>query len=85
MHTRDRVAIRCAEMNDEVNSGTGAKLLREVVTRSWRWGTIYRADSAASMGPDDPPMLWRTVCSKRGVLMRPLEMFDPRENIPPLP
>ena len=79
----DEVAARCANMSAQMNRGLGRKMLRVVVTTSAAWGTIWRADTSVPLGKGGD-MRWRTVCWKTGDLERPLEMFDPKESIPPL-
>ena len=82
--SNDDVARKCADMSAKLTTLLGAKTLRVIVTKSPRWGTVWRADTAHPLADGDPPMLMRTVCSKSFVLERPLEMFDPSKSIPPL-
>lgn len=80
----DQVATGCADRSEKMNHRLGRRLVRVVVTKSATWGTIWRADTVVSLGKGVPDMLWRTVCWKSGQLERPLEMFDPKQSIPPL-
>lgn len=80
----DPVVLKCVKNAEMMDRGTGTRRVKVVVTRSPRWGTVWRADSAFPAEGAEPPELWRTVCWKRGVLERPLEMFDPSQSIPPL-
>lgn len=77
------IARKCAE--DAVLL-EGDVVLRTRVTRTDRWGVIWRADIANGEAPD---IVFRHVCYGRdgieGVLITPLEMFDPAANTPPLP
>jgi hypothetical protein len=56
---------------------------RVLITHSREWGTIWRGDFVAST--EGQPLWWRFVCWSNGRLLRPLEMFDPSQSIPPLP
>ena len=80
----DPVVLKCAKFAETLDRGTGTQRIKVVVTRSPRWGTVWRADSAFPAAGDEPPGLWRTVCWTGGVLERPLQMFDPSQSIPPL-
>jgi hypothetical protein len=80
----DPVVLKCVKFAEMMDKQTGTGRLKVVVTRSRRWGTVWRADSAFPGEAGGPPSLWRTVCWKSGVLERPLDMFDTRQNIPPL-
>jgi hypothetical protein len=80
----DPVVLKCVKYADGLDQGTGRRRVKVVVTRSPRWGTVWRADSAFPAEGDAPPELWRSVCWTGGALERPLEMFDPSQSIPPL-
>jgi hypothetical protein len=81
----DAVVSRCATMAARMNKDLKLTQLTVIVTRSAKWGTIWRSDTAFPVqGPGDKPILSRTVCWKNGDLMRPLEMFDPKASIEPL-
>lgn len=80
----DPVVLKCANYAEMLDRGAGTRRVKVVVTRSPRWGTVWRADSAFPAQGAEPAILWRTVCWKDGVLERPLDMFDPGQNIPPL-
>jgi len=73
----DPVSEECA------SEGTLHKPGRVLVTRSPEWGTIWRADF--TVPTDEASPRWRFVCWKDGRLLRPLEMPDPSQSIPPLP
>jgi hypothetical protein len=61
------------------------KQLKVVVTKSPKWGTIWRQDEAFPVDhPGDKPIIFRTICSKDVVVVRPLEMFNPKASIKPL-
>jgi hypothetical protein len=78
----DAVAATCADYGRRLADGTVSKLIRVSVTVSKRWGTVWRADISSK---DRPPIVSRIICSKGLVNVRPLKMFDPSQNIPPLP
>jgi hypothetical protein len=81
-HGKDATTAYCSKYERHAQSILKTRLVRVVVTRSKRWGTIWRSDTAF---PDpDGPILWRTVCREHFILQRPLEMFDPKANIAPL-
>jgi hypothetical protein len=73
----DPVAAACA------SEGALYNPQRVLVTRSPEWGTIWRADFTAVT--DGASSEWRFVCWSNGRLLRPLEMFDTSQSIPPLP
>lgn len=79
----DPVSKECSGFLAQMRSAPGQAIVRVVVTRSPQWGVVWRADMSIS-APDDEPMLFRIVCSKENSLVRPLEMADPTQNIPPL-
>jgi hypothetical protein len=81
----DKVAQQCADSVNNLASAIGSTILRTVVTRSPRWGTIFRADTSHMPTGSTKPILTRTVCMKDFDLVRPLEMFDPSKSIPLLP
>jgi hypothetical protein len=79
----DAVAIQCAGDFDGSWMAPGPRNPRRVlVTSNAEWGTVWRADAAPY---DEPGNLWRVVCWKNGALIRPLEMTDAAQSIPPLP
>jgi hypothetical protein len=79
----DAVAIQCAGDFDGSWTAPGPGNPRRVlVTSNAEWGTVWRADAAPY---DEPGNLWRVVCWKNGALIRPLEMTDAAQSIPPLP
>jgi len=82
---RDPVATRCAETSGRIAAGADGRLMRSVVTTSRRWGTVWRADVLLPTAPGAPGFLYRVVCRKRFVAIRPLQMFDAKYDIPPLP
>jgi hypothetical protein len=82
--TSDPVAAQCASFFDGMHKQTGDTTLRVVVTRSAKWGTVWRSDSSVPLDDGEPPMRWRNVCAKQQILTRPLEMFDPTQSIPTL-
>jgi hypothetical protein len=71
----------CVKSAESIIQKVDATVVRVVITRSPRYGEVWRADSATH---DHPPILFRHVCSKAGSLVRPLEMFDPKQSISPL-
>ena len=79
----DPVSIQCAGDYGGVGRTPGRGTPRRIlVTSNPQWGTVWRADAAPL---DDPGSLWRIVCWKNGALLRPLEMSDASQSIPPLP
>lgn len=79
----DAVTIQCAGDFDGTWAAPGPQNPRRVlVTSNAEWGTVWRADAAPY---DEPGRLWRVVCWKNGALIRPLEMTDASQSIPPLP
>jgi hypothetical protein len=81
----DVVAIRCAKNAAVMGKHLKTTQLKVVVTRSPRWGTIWRQDVAFPVDhPGDRPIIFRTVCCKDIENIRPLEMFDPKASIGPL-
>jgi hypothetical protein len=65
----------------------GFKVVGKLVSRSSKYGVVWRADMAA---PGDVQVLSRLICwkipgrSDFSFLDRPLTMFDPSDSIPPL-
>lgn len=81
----DAIATRCAASAEAMREELKTTQLKVVVTRSPKWGTVWRQDSAFPIHrPGDRPNIFRTVCSKDIEHIRPLEMFDPKASIPPL-
>jgi hypothetical protein len=80
----DPVVVACAVNDEKIRERVGATLKKVVITRSERWGTVYRSDTAVPSSPNGPTSLWRTVCWKEGSLVRPLEMNAAGESISPL-
>jgi hypothetical protein len=81
----DLVATRCRKNEGELWNKLGLTPLRVVITKSPMWGTIWRSDAAfPTFAPGESPILFRTVCWEKGVLERPLVMFDPSQSIPRL-
>ena len=80
----DAVADHCAKNAKAMAKDLGSTILRVVVTKSPRWGTIWRADTSDKITGGYPPILSRTVCWKGAEAIMPLNMFDPAKNIPPL-
>jgi hypothetical protein len=80
----DPVAADCASSETRLLKSSHAKVRKIVITRSPKWGTVWRADSAMPTDLDGQPMLWRTVCTEHLVVERPLVMLDPKASIPPL-
>ena len=82
----DSVVVNCAKYADAFKRIE--TITKVVVTRSKKWGTIWRADVSAT--GYNPPILSRIVCWNSGpgraisVEHRPLEMFDPSKSIPRL-
>jgi len=71
----------CVKSAEGIIRNVGATVVRAVITRSPRYGEVWRADSATH---EPSPILFRYVCSKARLLVRPLQMFDPKQSIPPL-
>ena len=82
----DELARNCDETTRKLARLGGDRVLKAVVTRSPRWGTVYRADTEAepAKAPDEPAIIFRTICWRKIFLVRPLEMGDPAETVPPL-
>jgi hypothetical protein len=80
----DPVASDCASSEIERLKSSHAKVRKIVITRSPKWGTIWRADAVVPTDLDGQPMLERTVCTEHLVVERPLVMLDPKKSIPPL-
>lgn len=79
----DPITSQCAGDFDGSWVAPGPQNPRRVlVTSDPEWGTVWRADAAPY---DEPGNLWRIVCWKNGALVRPLEMTDASQSIPPLP
>ncbi len=86
---RSEVVARCDEMMGRTIKALGWKLKRRIVTQDPKWGLVWRADLA----PEDDPRTWfRDTCWSRSgkasgvsISSRPLEMFDPKQSVPPLP
>jgi hypothetical protein len=81
------VAARCADTMGHTLP-PGWKVVRTLVTQDPRWGVVWRADVAT----DDPSSLFRETCWTRtartsglSTSTQPLEMFDPKRSVPPLP
>lgn len=81
------VAAKCADIMGHMQP-PGWKVVRTLVTQDPKWGVVWRADVAT----DDPSSLFRDTCwSRTGRLSgistsaQPLEMFDPKQSVPPLP
>lgn len=81
----DAVAERCAKSADQMTKEPGEKILKVVVTRSPRWGTIWRADISHPLPDGYPPMLSRTICTHSIDIWKPLDMFDLSKSIPRQP
>jgi hypothetical protein len=56
----DPVAIECASDDEETRNEVQGKLLKIVITRSPKWGTIWRADVAVPHAPPPSPPPWST-------------------------
>jgi len=76
------IVRRCVDDAESIIRETDGVVVRFVITTSEKHGEVWRADGASR---DHPPILSRYVCSRDGALIRPLEMFDPTQSIPPLP
>jgi len=65
----------------------GLKLVRKVVSQNAQYGVVWRADMTTPGDSGEPFRLtcWR-IPGRTGysVLLRPLQMFDPTQSIPPL-
>jgi len=79
------VAARCEQAIGKELAQLRWRLQRTVVTTSARWGVVWRADAATT----EPGVLFRETCWGRGagisISTRPLEMFDPKASVSPLP
>ncbi len=82
------VAAKCDQIIGKELSELGWKLQRKIVTRSPKWGVVWRADTVTTA----PDSLFRETCwSRTGRLSgistatQPLEMFDPKASLQPLP
>ena len=80
------VVDHCDRLQQELAT-RGIKVIRKVVSRSARFGVVWRADVVVNGA--DP--LFRTICWRDpgprggyGFWMGPLQMFDPSQSIPPL-
>ena len=76
------VAICAARARDMIETLLHGRIDRTLVTHSPRWGAVWRADFTVWV--DGRSASERYVCTQAGVLISPLEMFDPSQDIAPL-
>jgi hypothetical protein len=80
------VVAHC-EATQQVMAKHGMKVIRKVVSQNPQYGVIWRADVTT---PGDSSQPFRMTCwripgrADYSFLLRPLQMFDPSESIPPL-
>jgi hypothetical protein len=81
----DPVVKMCAGNENRMRKALKFRILKVVITRSPKWGTVWRADVAfPTDSTQDEPIVFRTTCWKQGIDQRPLQMFNPDASIPPL-
>ena len=82
--TADQIALACdRQARNLIEDRLQGAIGRVVVTHHPRIGTVWRAD--ASTPSSDGPYAQRLVCSQGIMMLSPLKMFDPSQDIAPLP
>ncbi len=82
-HTDPATVAKCAAgARDLIETRLRGHIERILVTYSPRWGVVWRADF--TLQTDGQSLSQRYVCAKSGVLILPLKMFDPSQDIAPL-
>lgn len=82
-HADPATVAKCAAgARDMIETLLHGSIERTLVTHSPRWGAVWRADFTVQV--DDQSASQRYVCAQAGVLISPLEMFDPGQNLAPL-
>jgi hypothetical protein len=82
-HADPATVAKCAAgARDMIETLLHGRIDRTLVTHSPRWGAVWRADFTVQM--DGRSASQRYVCTQAGVLISPLEMFDPGQNLAPL-
>jgi len=78
----DKAVSRCVyRFEHHMAPKTGMRIVHFTATFSPKFGQIWRADASSE---DKPPIVFRYVCTAKMATVRPLEMFDPKQSIPPL-
>ena len=81
----DPVAKECADAEAPMQKRLNLTVLKVVVTKSRKWGTIWRADRAFPHNATEKAIVFRSVCwSTKGgyaLLDAPVEMFDPKASV----
>jgi len=80
----DAVAENCAKSAERLAKDLGSTIVNIRITRSPRYGTIWRADTSHFYPEIKKLIVTRTICWKGMEVLRPLSMFDPSKNTPPL-
>jgi hypothetical protein len=75
------VSRRVSEAKQAIRE-VGSRIDRVVLTTSPKFGEVWRVDSVSN---GRPTSYYRHMATKEGTFNRPLEMFDPKQNIPRLP
>ena len=80
----DAVASRCSAAEAVRGKRLKTTQLKVVVTKSPKWGTIWRQDVAFPVDhPGDQPIIFRTICSKDVEVVRPLRCLTPKRASAP--
>jgi hypothetical protein len=83
------VAAYCEQMIVKEAPAMSWTIRRRLVTRSEQWGVVWRADVVPKDYPESPfrQTCWRWKGRKPGygISAQPLEMFDPKASLKPLP
>jgi len=80
------VVAHCDQTEQEL-AKRGMKVIRKVVSQNPQYGVVWRADIAVAGDSSTP---FRMTCWRipgrpdYSFFLRPLQMFDPSESIPPL-
>ena len=81
------VAAKCEAVQSFFDARLHSHVVRAVISRSERWGVVWRADYAVGAAPSN---MWRTICweapgeKQVSIVLRPLRMFDPSQSVKPL-
>ena len=89
MASGNLVAKQCADDEAKMEKALHWTAMKVVVTKSQKWGTLWRADVALARKPNEPQAVTRLVCWKSGTgdkslstLVAPVELFDPKAGVP---
>jgi hypothetical protein len=78
----DRILAKCEQWGRQAAGGGGFEITRVQIRHDAKWGILWRADVVSRRRYGG---VFRFVCTSKVSLIRPLQMFDPAQSIPPLP